>query len=56
MVADVLGPPKLAKKSKARYILAISELFTKYTIKVASHDLTAVRVAHAIKGEWIMNF
>ena len=56
MAADILGPVTLAKKSRARYILVMSDLFTKYAITVALEDITAATVANAIIDEWIMNF
>ena len=56
MAADILGPVTLAKKSRARYILVMSDLFTKYAVTVALQDMTAVSVANAIVEEWIMKF
>ena len=56
MAADVLGPALLATKSRARYILVMSDLFTKYAVTVASQDMTAATVANAIIDEWIMIF
>ena len=52
MAADILGPVTLAKKSRARYILVMSDLFTKYAVTVALQDMTAATVANAIKNEW----
>ena len=56
MAADILGPVRLARKSKARYILVMSDLFTKYAVTVALQDMTAATVANAIIDEWIMKF
>ena len=56
MAADILGPVTLARKSKARYILVMSDLFTKYAVTVALQDMTAAMVANAIIEEWIMKF
>ena len=56
MAADILGPVTLARKSKARYILVMSYLFTKYAVTVALKDMTAATVANAIIDEWIMKF
>ena len=53
MAADISGPVTLARKSEARYILVMSDLFTKYAVTVALQDLT---VANAILDEWIMKF
>ena len=54
--ADILGPVTLARKSRARYILVMSDLFTKYAVTVALQDMTAATVANAIIDEWIMKF
>ena len=54
MAADVLGPVTLANKSRARHILFMSDLFTKYPVTVALQDTTAATVANAISDEWIM--
>ena len=56
MAADILGPVTLARKSRARYILVMSDSFTKYAVTVALQDMTAAKVANAIIDEWIMNF
>ena len=56
MVADILGPVTLAKKSRARYILVMSDLFMKYALTSALQDMTAATVASAIIDEWIMKF
>ena len=55
MAADILGPVT-ARKSRARYILVMSDLFTKNAVTVALQDKTAARVASAILDEWIMKF
>ena len=56
MAADILGPVTLAKKSRARYTLVLSDLFTKYAVTVALQDMTATTVANSMVGEWIMKF
>ena len=56
MTPDILGPVTLAKKSKVRYILVMSDLFTKYAVTVVLQDTTAATVANAIMDEWIMAF
>ena len=56
MAADILGPVTLARKSWARYMLVMSDLFTKYAVTVALQDMTAATVANAIIDEWIMKF
>ena len=54
MAADILGTVTLARKSRARYILVMSDLFMKYAVTVALQDMTAATVANAIKDERIM--
>ena len=56
MAADISGPVTLAKKSRARYILVMSDLFTEYAVTVALQDMTAATVANAMIDEWIMKF
>ena len=46
----------LASKSRAMYILVMSDLFTKYAVTVALQDMTVATVANAIIDEWIMKF
>ena len=54
--ADILRPVTLAKKSRARYILVMIDLFMKYAVTVALQDTTAATVANAIKDERIRKF
>ena len=56
MAADILGTATLARKSRARSILVMCDLFTKYAVTVALQDMTAAAVAKAIIDEWIMKF
>ena len=56
MAADILGPVTLARKSRARYVLVMSDLLTKYAVTVALQDITAATVANAIIDEWIRKF
>ena len=51
MAADILGPVTVAKKSRARYILVMSDLFMKYAVTVALQDMTAATVANATIDE-----
>ena len=46
----------MASKSKAKYILVISDLYTKYVVTVPLKDMTAATVANAIVEEWIMRY
>ena len=55
MASDILGPVTLARISRARYILVMSDWFAKYVVTVALQDMTAATVANAIIDEWIMN-
>ena len=51
IAADIFGPVTLASKSKAKYILVISDLYTKYVVTVPLKDMTAATVANAIVEE-----
>ena len=53
MAADILGPVTLARKCRARHILVMNDLFTKYAVTVALQDMTAATVANAIIDEWV---
>ena len=54
MVADILGLVPLDRKSGAKYVLVLSDLFTKYAVTVALEDMIAATEANAIIDEWIM--
>ena len=56
IAADILGPVILATKSEAKYILVISDLYTKYVVTVPLKDMTAATVANAIVEQWIMRY
>ena len=56
VATDILGPVTLAKKSQARYILVISDLYTKYAVAVLLKDMTAKTVATSLVEEWILKF
>ena len=56
VAADILGPVTLAKTSQARYILVISDLYTKYAVAVPVKDMTAKTVATTLVEEWILKF
>ena len=56
MGVDRLGPVTLAKRSLSRYILVMSELYTKYVVVVPIRDKAATTVATAIVEEWITKF
>ena len=48
IAADILAPVTLARKSEAKFILVMSDLFTKYAVTVALQDMTAATMANAI--------
>ena len=56
VAADILRPVTLAKKSQARYILVISDLYTKYAVADPLKDMTAKTVATTLVEEWILKF
>ena len=56
MAAYLLRLVTLAKKSKTRYILVMSDFLTKYAVTLALPHMTAVTVANATIDEWIMKF
>ena len=56
MAADILGPVTLARRSQSRYILVMSDLYTKYVVAVALQEIDSKTVAHAIVEEWILKF
>ena len=56
MAADILGPVALARISRARYILVMSDMLTKYAVTVALKEMTVATVANAILDEWIKKF
>ena len=56
IAADILDSVTLATKSTAKYILVISDLYTKYVVTVLLKDMTAATVSNAIVEEWIMRY
>ena len=46
----------LASKSKAKYILVISDLYTKYVVTVPLKDMTPATVANVIVENWIIRY
>ena len=56
VAAGSLGPVTLAKKSQARYILVISDLYTKNAVAVPLKDMTFKTVATSSVEEWILRF
>ena len=56
MIAADFDLVTLTSKSKARYILVTSDLYTKYVVTVPLKDMTVATVADAIVTEWIMSY
>ena len=56
MAAVILGLVTSVKKSRTRYILVMSDLFTKHAVTVALQNMTAATVANAKIDEWLMKF
>ena len=56
VAAEILGSVTLAKMSRARYFVNMSDLLTNYAVTVALQDMTAATVANAIIDEWMMKF
>ena len=56
VVADILGPVTRAKASGAKYILVLTDYFTKYVVCVPLERTTAEDVARAIVENWILTF
>ena len=56
IAADIIGHVSLASKSKAKYILVISDLYTKYLVTVPLKNMTTATVANAIVEEWVMRY
>ena len=56
VAADILGPVTKAKNSGAKYILALTDYFTKYVVCVPLASMTAEDVARAIVENWVLKF
>ena len=56
MAADILGPVTPAKASGAKYILVVTDYFTKYVVCVPLERTTAEDVARAIVENWVLTF
>ena len=56
LTSDILASVALAKKSRARYTLVMSNLFTKHAVTVALRDMAAATEANAIIDECILKF
>ena len=56
VAADILGPVTLTKDTSFKYILVMTDLFTKYVVTVPLADQTASSVAQAIMENWFLRF
>ena len=56
VAADILGPVTRAKASGAKYILVLTDYFTKYVVWVLFERTTAEDVARAIVENWVLTF
>ena len=56
VAADIMGPVARAKTSGAKYILVLTDYFTKYVVCVPSERTTAEEVARAIVENWALTF
>ena len=54
--ADILGPVTRATASGAKYILVLTDYFTKYVACVPLERTTAEYVAKAIVENWVLTF
>ena len=56
VAAGILGPVTRAKTSGAKYILVLTDYFTKYVVSVPLERTTAEDVARAIVENWVLTF
>ena len=56
VAADILGPVALTKDTSFKYILVMTDLFTKYVVTVPLANQTASSVAEAIIKNWFLRF
>ncbi|XP_075258359.1 uncharacterized protein LOC142350397 [Convolutriloba macropyga] len=56
VAADILGPVSRAKTSGAKYILVLTDYFTKYVVCVPLERTTAEDVARASVENWVSTF
>ena len=56
VAADILGPVTLAARSRAKYILVMTDLFTKYAISVPLVVTEAKDVAKEMAESWVLHF
>ena len=56
MAADILGPVTKGVKTKSKYVLAMTDLFTKFVVAVPLKDITAQSVASELVEHWVLRF
>ena len=56
LAADILGPVTLAANSRAKHILVMTDLFTKYAIAVPLVSTDSAEVAREIVENWVLKF
>ena len=56
VAADILAPVARAKASGAKYILVLTDFFTKYVVCVPPERTTAEDVNRAIVENWVLTF
>ena len=56
VAAEILGPVTGAKTSGAKYILVLTDYFTKYVVCVPLERTTAKIVARSIVANWVLTF
>ena len=56
VAADILGPVTKGVKTKSKYVLAMTDLFTKFVVAVPLKDITAQCVASELVEHWVLRF
>ena len=56
IAADIMGPVTRAKATGAKYVLSLTDYFTKYVVTVPLVQTEAKDVAKAIVENWILQF
>ena len=56
VAADILGPVTLATRTRAKHILVITDLFTKYAVAVPLVSTDSAEVAREIVENWVLKF
>ena len=56
VAADILGPVTTAAKSRAKHILVMTDLFTKFAVAVPLVSTDSAEVAREIVENWVLKF